>query len=504
MSQQPQSAKRMRSNTSNEFTPQTAPALRGRPSHLDAAANVGLYSPNVNVYDTSFGTIPSGRQDVGYSSFVSTTQHTDYPAAGYGEPYDPHPHANSYTIAHGLPPPSDYNASYGGYYSPDIVASIHNAPYSPVTTRHSTSVGPETYPPSPIPGSSAGTSLSEIQGHATASAAQHALSQQFDDVYGAQSVSHPSTHHAQTLAYPDAVVNSQFTPPAETVINSQYSVPPPRHLSLNGHHPSPGLAELDEEDSDEDAQGETADEAEAIEITPSPVPNTKPVPSLKRNTSDEPSKSSETKCACKKGRGKKKACTSCACSRYGRKCGKSCSCGSACGNPFQDLTTFFGPPNKFPKPCDANPCFATWLSNQPNIEELDLDLMVDMLLYDDASWATIKKQTKTFKDWEDKWLKAKNSKSKKLKEDRERLEFELLRGALGNCNSNDFQGFWYSFCRGQWVPMDDWEHCRECKTCAPSNEWHCEQHNRCTTNGTCPGCVGNTSYPELASYPVAV
>ena len=64
--------------------------------------------------------------------------------------------------------------------------------------------------------------------------------------------------------------------------------------------------------------------------------------------------------------------------------------------------------------------------------------MVDMLLYDDASWASLKKQTKAFKDWEDKWLKAKNAKSKKLKEDRERLEFELLRGALGNCNSDDY------------------------------------------------------------------
>jgi hypothetical protein len=166
------------------------------------------------------------------------------------------------------------------------------------------------------------------------------------------------------------------------------------------------------------------------------------------------------------------------------------------------LTTFFGPSARFPKPCEANACFATWLLNQPNIEELDIDLMVDMLLYDDTSWAHIKGYSKALREWEEKWLKSKNSKAKKIKEDRQRLEFELLRGALGNCNANDFHGFWYSFCRGHWVPMDDWEHCRECKACVPSAEWHCEQHGKCTTNRTCSGCTGEVStYPEVATYP---
>lgn len=266
MSQQPQSAKRMRSNTSNDFTPQTAPALRGRPSHshLDAAANIGLYSPGV--YDGGFGTIPSARQDVAYSSFVSAAQHSDYPAAGFGEPYDPHPHANSYTIAHGLPPPSDYNASYGGYYSPDIVSSIQNGPYSPLTGRHSTSVGPETYPPSPIPGSSAGTTLADIQGHAVASASQHVLSQQFEDVYVSQPASLPTTHHAQALSYPEAVVNSQYTPPRDPVVNSQYAAPPPRRTRISAHSQSPALPEMDDQDSDQDAQGSTADEADSSEV----------------------------------------------------------------------------------------------------------------------------------------------------------------------------------------------------------------------------------------------
>lgn len=265
MSQQPQSAKRMRSNTSNvDFTPQSAPALRGRPSQLDVGANVDLYSPNL--YNGSFGTIPSNRQDIGYSSYVSTNQHSDYPAAGFGEPYDPHSHANSYTIAHGLPPPSDYNAAYGGYYSPDIVSSVQNGTYSPVPARQSTSVGPDAYSPSPIAGSSGGTSLSEIQGHSTVPLSQHGLPQQYDDVYGSQPSSHPTTHHAQTLAYPEAVVNPQYTPPTDSVVNSQYSAPSLSQAEVNGHQQSPGLPLLDEQDSDEDAQGETADEAESSEV----------------------------------------------------------------------------------------------------------------------------------------------------------------------------------------------------------------------------------------------
>lgn len=281
MSQQPQSAKRMRSNTSNnEFTPQTAPALRGRPSQLDAAATVNaLYSNSVNVYDSGAFTIPSTRQDVAYGSYVAAAgqQHSDYPAAAAyaaaaaAEPYDPHPHANSYIIAHGLPPPADYNPPYGGYYSPDLsLASLQNGSYSPVTARHSTSVGPDSYSPSPIPTSSAATSLSDLQTHSAAAsaaaAAQHGLSQQFEDVYGTQPVSHSTAHHH--LSYQDAaVVNSQYTPPTDAVINSQYNAHTPGQLSLDGPHHSPLHPGLDDQDdSDEDAQGETADEADLSEV----------------------------------------------------------------------------------------------------------------------------------------------------------------------------------------------------------------------------------------------
>ncbi|KAI1852597.1 hypothetical protein JX266_002138 [Neoarthrinium moseri] len=514
MSQHPQSAKRMRSNTSNvDFTPQTAPALRTRPHHLTAGhgnahdhdhlpvpgpgPGVGLYTPTV--YNASFATIPSTRQDVDYASYVAPAQHNGYPAAAYPDAYDPLPHGNSYTIAYGQPPPTNYNPSHGGYYSPGLVAAAQNGPYSPVTARQSTSAGPETYSPSPIPGSSTGASYTDLQAHSTTPMPQQNLQQQYEDAYGSQPVVHSSANHVQNMSYVDPTVSAQYSHPSIEQPND----------NLPAALQSPESSSEEESESDEDAQGETADEAElSAELpalpTPGPALTLNPAPKYKKTSHSEPAKPPDSKCACKKGRGKKKACTSCACSKYGRKCGKMCSCGTACGNPFQDLTAFFGPSARFPKPCDANACFATWLSNQPNIEELDVDLMVDMLLYDDSSWASIRGHTPALKDWEDRWLKAKNSKSKKLKEDRERLEFELLRGALGNCNPNDFHGYWYSFCKGQWVPMDNWEHCRECKACAPSSEWHCEQHGQCTVNRTCAGCTGTatSSYPEMAAYTV--
>ncbi len=161
---------------------------------------------------------------------------------------------------------------------------------------------------------------------------------------------------------------------------------------------------------------------------------------------------------------------------------------------------FFGPSDIFPKPCGANPCFATWLSNQPNIEELDVDLMVDMMLDDDTSWANIRSYTPAFAKWETSWNRARNGKGKKSREERERLEFELLRGGLGNCNQNDFNGFFYSFCRSGWVLTDELEHCQECRQCKSSMEWHCEKHNQCTTNRLCPGCHDNATYADMMAY----
>jgi hypothetical protein len=244
---QSQSAKRMRSNTSNEFTPQTAPALRTRPPQL--ASNALYASTAASVYNAAAAAYAP---DVDYGSYVAAA---GYPAAPYSEPYDPHPHANSYTIAYGQPPPPNYGASHAGYYSPSIVASTQDGTYSPVT-RQSASTGPDSYSPSPIPGTSAGTTpFSEIQGHTAAP-----VPTQYGDAYGAQPV-HPAAHQAQALAaYAEPTLGSQFSPsPLE---------PPPPEMNGVGHDAPdlPTVLEHDDQDSDEDAQGETADEAEASEV----------------------------------------------------------------------------------------------------------------------------------------------------------------------------------------------------------------------------------------------
>lgn len=130
-----------------------------------------------------------------------------------------------------------------------------------------------------------------------------------------------------------------------------------------------------------------------------------------------------------------------------------------------------------------------------------MDLMIDIMLNDDKSWATIREDTEPFKKWEDSWKKARGGKRKKAKEERERLEFELLRGGLGNCNQNDFYGYWYSFCKGCWVPTDSWYHCQECRACEPSSEWHCDKHNRCTQDHVCPDCASAPYADMMQSYP---
>lgn len=122
------------------------------------------------------------------------------------------------------------------------------------------------------------------------------------------------------------------------------------------------------------------------------------------------------------------------------------------------------------------------------------------MLYDDKSWANICLYTPAFADWEARWTRARASKGKKSREERERLEFELLRGGLGNCNQDDFNGYWYSFCKSAWVLSDEVEHCQECRQCKPSIEWHCEKHDQCTENHICPGCHGNMQYPDMMAY----
>ncbi|CAJ2512072.1 Uu.00g076970.m01.CDS01 [Anthostomella pinea] len=484
-------SKRQRSNTSREAvhtTPQTqAPALRQ--AHVNQVSQInpslgGLYSPGAYT-NGGYAPPPSGLPTVNYGSYAAnpvTSQHNGYgggyqnsstaaaaAAAAYGAgPYSPQQQAHAYNTTHyPQPQPSPQLPSHNGHYPQAALNGVQNGGYPTTHTPQPGTRGP--YSPAPVPPSHQATTYHQPQPRNPTAAIQHAQHPitQYGESFSSQPSSHATAYHTNATPYPEPTVNhTNTTPYTESTVNQHYS---PAPLPTPQHDDRP-MSEDPPENDDEDAQGETADESTEVYTSSEPARTSIPTPST------EHSKPPENKCACKKGRGKKKA--------Y--------------------LTTFFGTSTAFPKPCGANACFATWLSNQPNIEELDMDLMVDMLLDDDASWVTISKYTAPFKEWEQKWKKTQSGKGNKKKqeekqEERERLEFELLRGGLGNCNSNDFNGFWYSFCQSKWVPMDLWEHCQECRVCKPSAEWHCDKHDRCTNDRVCSGCAA-APFPEMM-YP---
>ncbi|KAI1374733.1 hypothetical protein F4677DRAFT_153820 [Hypoxylon crocopeplum] len=513
-------AKRQRSNTSRESantTAQTtAPALR----HAQVGQGLNLYSPT-GYENGGYPLQHAARPPVTYNPYSSNavTNPTGgyggaYPASttGYGAgPYSPQQQSNGFAAHYSQPPSNGHMPSHATHYAQAGINGIRNGSftetqaqaqaqvqtqtqtqtllqaqsspgtngtYSPISTNHHTNYNQQPPRNAPPP----------IQQHP-----QHHLSQ-YAESYTPQPAAHAASYHASTNSYSDtSTLNSHFSPAA---LPSPAPLPPPapRNGNGNGHTPDEDMHDND----DEDAQGETADES--TEVYTDTEPQRTSLPSV-QSVPTPPIDSAKggfriKKCSCKTGRGDKKACVFCVCSKQGLSCNSTCSCGDACGNPFADLTQFFGPPSSFPKPCGANACFATWLCQQPNVEELDMELMIDILLYDDTSWAAFRDYNEPFKKWEESWKKARGGKRKKAREERERLEFELLRGALGNCNQNDFYGYWYSFCQGAWVTTDLWDHCQECRICKPSAEWHCDKHNRCSTDHVCPDC-GPAPYPSM-------
>lgn len=514
--------KRQRSNTSRESSnaiPQTtAPALRQLPNHLSsslalypstaaaaaaAAAAVSAGYSNGGGYaaaptQQSTAAASAHHQAVTYASYSAgpvTTQHNGYGGGGYpnsastaaygATPYSPqhqpNPYANQYTHAQASPQLSPHAAHYapaglngvqnGAYtqthsHNPQAAARMT---YSPVSANHQTASA-ASYSQQPPQRSSVTVATMQSQ-------PQHGTLSSYGDAYASHPSAHSGPYQTASPSYPDPGVAAAHYSPAP--------LPTPQSHDVS-RHMSEDLTETDEED----AQGEPTDESADMYTNPEPpIPPASSIPT----PSTEQSKAGEINCSCKKGRGKKRTCISCGCSKYGISCNAACSCGGACGNPFTDLSAFFGPSDAYPKPCGANPCFATWLRNQPNVEELDADLMVDMLLSDDESWAQIRGYTDSFRQWEQQWKKACAGKGKKAKDERERLEFELLRGGLGNARPEEgFNGFWYSFCQSSWVVADIWDHCPECHMCRPMTEWHCQKHDRCTENRVCPDCASTT------------
>ncbi|KAI0536316.1 hypothetical protein GGR58DRAFT_514714 [Xylaria digitata] len=498
--------KRQRSNTSRESSnaiPQTtAPPLRQQqhPSHLNGSLALYPTASTTTGYNNgpyAAATQPNAassahHQAVTYASYsagpVTTQQHNGYgtggyqssaSTAGYGAtPYSPQHQTNPYATQYTHAQPSPQLSPHAGHYAPTALGTVQNGGYTQTHTHNPQTTARMTYSPVSTSHPTAASYNQSAPQRNNAAVAAMSQSQHSLPSYGDSYASHTPTHSGQyqtaSPSYPDPSVATHYSPAP---------LPTPQSHDVS-RHMSEDLAEND----DEDAQGEPADESTEMYTNPEP---SRPVSSIPTPSTDQ-SKPGEISCSCKKGRGKKKACISCGCSKYGLSCNSACSCGGACGNPFTDLSAFFGPSDAFSKPCGANPCFATWLRNQPNVEELDVDLMVDMLLSDDESWAQIREYTEAFQQWEEQWKKARGGKGKKFKDERERLEFELLRGGLGNAGPDDFYGYRYSFCQSQWVPAELWDHCPECRMCRSNVEWHCQKHDRCTENRVCPSCASTT------------
>ncbi|KAI2610420.1 hypothetical protein GGR54DRAFT_375309 [Hypoxylon sp. NC1633] len=507
-------AKRQRSNTSrdsaNVTAQTTAPALR----HAQVNQGLSLYS--AAAYENGgYSLQPTAHQPVSYNPYTpnQVTNATGgyggaYQAstAGYGAgPYSPQQQANGFAAHYPQASPTNgHMTPHATHYTQADLNGMRNRSFA--ETQAQAQVPPQTLLQGQSPQSGTGVAYSPIptNHHAAAFAQQqsrtntptpalqqqqhqqHALSQ-YADPYPPQPMPHATSYHASTGSYSDSsTLNSRFSPEP---LRSPAPLPTPAAQSENAHSPDEMMHEDSEE---EDAQGEAADDSTEVYSNPEPPRTSLPsVQSVSTPPIDSSLKggSKAKKCSCRTGRGDKKACVFCACSKNGFGCSPACSCGDTCGNPFADLAQFFGPSPDFPKPCGPNACFATWLCQQPNVEELDMELMIDILLYDDTSWSSIREYTEPFKKWEESWKKSFGGKrKKKAREDRERLQFELIRGALGNCNPDDFHGYWYSFCQSSWVASDVWEHCQECRICKPSVEWHCDKHNRCTTDHACPDC----------------
>lgn len=265
MSQQPQSAKRVRSNTSNEVTPQTAPGLRGRPpphpnnSHNNAS--IGLYAPTG--YNGTYGAIPGGRQDIGYGSYTATNQPNGYLQAPFAaESYDPHGQSNAYAAPYGQP--GEHITNPGGLYAQNNANNTRNGVYtSQVALRQAVSVDTEAYSPSAALGNGQSPTYAAVQGQAAATPPRQNLHQQYGEPQytSSYSLTHNPAYHSQATSFSEATVDHQYSPSISRTNTIGNDLTPESHPD-----------EFDEEHgSDEDAQGETADEAEISEVSCVPL-----------------------------------------------------------------------------------------------------------------------------------------------------------------------------------------------------------------------------------------
>lgn len=70
---------------------------------------------------------------------------------------------------------------------------------------------------------------------------------------------------------------------------------------------------------------------------------------------------------------------------------------------------------------------------------------------------------------------------------REESKALLIRGAMAD--GETFFGWFYSFCRDEWVEFKDYYHCFRCGACRGINTWHCRGSRKGTDGPRCDHCV---------------
>lgn len=208
----------------------------------------------------------------------------------------------------------------------------------------------------------------------------------------------------------------------------------------------------------------------------------------------EPPSPSSTHCRCTAGNARKKACVSCACSKWGYGCQPStCGCdgGPGCHNPFNklDVAALFGP-----EPAVLHACFVAWAQGQ------DAARITARYLFGLALGSAGGCDAAPYLAWRARWdalpvRERDGAAGVEMQRELNRLAF-TRRGACSD--------LFYSFCRDEhWTSeARDW-HCRACGECRDRSEWHCGKCNRCSHGSSlpCKGCGGvDAGYHKFAEH----
>lgn len=212
-----------------------------------------------------------------------------------------------------------------------------------------------------------------------------------------------------------------------------------------------------------------------------------------------PPPAASTNCRCGASNAKKKACTKCACSKWGYACKpETCGChgGPSCHNPFNklDLPAIFGP-----EPVVLHECFIAWVLSQKEVrvEQITAKYLFDLAFKGSCQIAVAYSHfCDPYLEWRAKW----DALSQPEQDEAAELHQELNRLAF-TTHRLDINLF-FSFCRGKhWEDADCTWHCTICGECGDWRDWHCGKCNKCTYGVSlpCEGCgVASDGYHEIA------